>query len=79
VAFLRTLDRVGTVDAIVDVNPHRAGRFAPGLGMPISAPESLVQVKPDLVVIMNGIYRDEIGAKCRDLGLTAEMIALGDI
>lgn len=78
VAFLRTLDRVGAVDAIVDVNPHRAGRHAPGLGLPISPPGALAALKPDLVVVMNRLYRSEITRDLAAMGLAPEVLALGE-
>ena len=78
VAFLRMLDRTEAVDAIIDVNPHRAGRFAPGLGLPISRPEKLMDLRPDLVVAMNRIYRPEIAAALAEMGLAPDLVALGE-
>lgn len=77
VAFLRTLRAEPLVDMIVDINPHRTGKVAPGLSRPISAPSELKALDPDLVVAMNAIYRDEIAADCAAMGLTAEIVALG--
>jgi SAM-dependent methyltransferase len=76
VAFLRTLGEQDAIAAIVDINPHRTGKFAPGLGMPIGAPELLRQVRPDLIVVMNDIYLPEIRRACGELGLDAEIAGL---
>ncbi|MEO1688548.1 MAG: hypothetical protein AAFU61_11645, partial [Pseudomonadota bacterium] len=82
VAFLHALGRDGPddvpVEAIVDVNPHRAGKVAPGLGTPISRPEALVALAPELIVAMNAIYLEEIRADCARMGLRAEVVALGE-
>lgn len=48
------------VQNVVDINPARQGHFMPGFPTPIVAPESLVEQRPDHVLIMNPIYRDEI-------------------
>jgi ubiquinone/menaquinone biosynthesis C-methylase UbiE len=76
VAFLRTLGLAHAVDAIVDINPHRAGKVAPGLGIAISTPETLVSLDPDLVVVMNPIYLREVSADCRAMGLSARLSAV---
>lgn len=77
VAFLRTLRIAEGIDAIVDINPHRAGKVAPGLGTAISTPETLVSIRPELVVAMNPVYLPEISADCRAMGLSAALIAVG--
>ena len=77
VAFLRTLGIDGMIDAIIDVNPHREGKVAPGLGMAISRPEALIEIEADLIVVMNPLYLSEISTRCRDMGLSARLLALG--
>ena len=76
VAFLKTLGAEGRVAAIVDINRHRHGRFAPGLGVPIQPPAALSALQPRRVVAMNGIYADEIRADLGALGVTAEVLAV---
>jgi hypothetical protein len=78
VAFLRTLGVEGLIDAIVDINPHREGRIAPGLSRPIGLPQSLLKAHVGLLIAMNPIYRDEIAVACRKMGLDADLLALGD-
>ena len=69
VSFLRTLKATDAVSAIVDINPHRHGRFAPGLGQAIRAPQDLASLSPAQVIVMNDIYLDEISADLGRLGL----------
>lgn len=76
VAVLTTLGIVEWVDAIVDINPHRHGQFIPGIGKQIIAPAALCATPPDVVVVMNSLYKAEIQAMLRDLGLTSEVMLL---
>jgi ABC-type hemin transport system substrate-binding protein len=47
-----------------------------GTGHEIIAPEALVELRPELVVVMNPIYRDEIAAELARLGVDAEIDAV---
>lgn len=76
VSFLTTLGVGEEVGCVVDINPFRQGHFMAGTGHPIVAPESLTDYKPDTVIVMNGVYRDEIAASLRGLGLTPEVVCL---
>jgi SAM-dependent methyltransferase len=61
VAFLSTLQIPEDTDyVVVDINPHRHGKFLPGVGKQIMPPEILRQYQPHLVIPMNPIYSDEI-------------------
>ncbi len=60
VAFLTTLRLRDDIELVVDVNPYRHGRFMPGTGQRIVAPSFLASYQPDVVVIMNPVYRREI-------------------
>jgi hypothetical protein len=60
------------------VNPHKYGTFLAGTGQHIVAPEFLTTYKPDIVFIMNPIYRAEIDATLKSLGVVAELIPLGE-
>jgi Methyltransferase domain/C-methyltransferase C-terminal domain len=60
VAFLTTLGVYDEVEHVVDINPYRVGKFLPGTGQRIVAPTFLREYRPDNVVIMNPVYRDEV-------------------
>ncbi len=79
VAFLRTLGLQDRIDAIVDVNPHRNGKVAPGLSREIWRPDRLAALKPGLVIVMNPVYQSEIARDCAAMGISPSLIALGDI
>jgi hypothetical protein len=70
VTFLNIVDPAGDVIShIVDVNPRKTGRFVPGSGQEIVEPNALRELNPEVIVLMNAIYRDEIGSAVRALGL----------
>ncbi len=76
VAFLTTLNTIDTIEYAVDINPHRHGKFIPGVGKEIMAPEFLKTYQPDKVIVMNAIYCDEIGQMLKDMGVSTEVVAL---
>ena len=47
---------------MVDINPHKHGKYLAGSGHQIVGPDALVEIKPDVVVVMNPIYVEEIRA-----------------
>jgi hypothetical protein len=73
VAFLTTLGVDGEVESVVDINPFRHGRYLPVTGHEIVSPDELSTTSPDLVVIMNPVYRDEIREMLRVRGCEPEI------
>jgi SAM-dependent methyltransferase len=53
---------IGTdfIDYTVDANPHKQGLYLPGTHIPIRAPESIRQTRPDVVFILPWNLREEI-------------------
>ena len=77
VGYLTTLGLRDEIAAVVDINPHKHGKFQAGSGHEIVGPDALVDIKPDVVVAMNPIYVDEIRADLNRRGLDPELTALG--
>jgi hypothetical protein len=76
VAFLTTL-RVGQeIEFVVDVNPHKQNTYIAGSGQQIVAPEFLCGYDPDLVILMNPVYHDEVRQELARLGLAPELIGV---
>lgn len=75
-SFLTNLGVSDLVDAAVDINPYKTGMFMAGTGHQIIAPEALIDLHPELVVVMNPIYIEEIAAELDRLGLKAEIEAV---
>ena len=62
------------IDAVVDVNPRKAGFGVPGVAkLAIGGPEVLQSVQPATVLIANPVYADEIRASLAELGVTADV------
>lgn len=78
VSFLTTTKVGDAVGYVFDVNPFRQGKFMPTTGQAIVAPAFLAQYKPDCVVLMNPIYRNEVQADLDKHGVTADLLAVGE-
>jgi hypothetical protein len=61
---------------VVDINPHKHGRFLPGTGHPVVGPEYLRDHIPDVVLVMNPIYTVEIGELLKSIGLSPQLVAV---
>jgi SAM-dependent methyltransferase len=75
-AFLTTLKIDDEIKYVVDINPNKANSYMPTTGQKIILPTELPQIKPDLVIIMNGIYENEITADLKAMGLSPEIKCL---
>ena len=60
ISFVNFLGAGDEVAALIDLNPHKTGKFVPGTGHRVSSPSDLQQLKPDHIVVMNEIYASEI-------------------
>lgn len=74
VAFLTTLNVREQIEYAVDINPHKHGTYMAGTGQRIVGPEFLREYRPDVVVVMNPVYCDEIRRYLDRMGVTAELI-----
>jgi hypothetical protein len=73
--FSNLIDPGGSLFAcLVDVNPRKQGRFAPGTGHPIVAPAELEARGISTVIIMNPNYEAEVRAALDEIGARAEVI-----
>ena len=76
VALLTTTGIASEIEYLVDVNPHKVGKFLPGTGHAVVAPEHLRQYEPGVVVAMNPVYTQEIRERITTMGITADVIAV---
>lgn len=76
VAYLTALGLDGEVELAVDINPHKQGMFLAGSGRQVVAPAELASYRPDLVVVMNPVYLDEIRADVARLGMDADVVVV---
>lgn len=73
VAFLTALGESAGIDYAVDINPFKHDKFMAGGGQRVVSPEFLVDYRPDVVVVMNEIYCEEIAATLESLAVEAEL------
>jgi len=76
IGFLNILSIQELMPFIVDINPSRVGKYLPGTGQQVVAPEFLVEYKPDLVIITNSTYENEIKAHVKKLGVSCDFLVL---
>jgi len=75
VTFLNALHvSQDVVEAVVDINSRKSGRFIPGTGQEVIASEFLPLNPPDTVIVMNPIYEDEIKTTLAGLGVEASIL-----
>jgi SAM-dependent methyltransferase len=74
VAFLTTLDQENLIEYVVDINPNRHGHYMPKTGQQIVGPMFLGEYRPEVVIVMNPVYREEIMTELEGVGVTPEVI-----
>ena len=74
VAFLTTLEVSHEVEFAVDINPRKHNTFLPGTGHQVKGPVYLNERPPDVVIVMNPIYRKEIKSDLDKMGLFPEIL-----
>lgn len=79
VAFLTAVSPQSdeAIEYVVDINPFRQGHYMPGTGQEIVPPEFLAKYRPDTVIIMNSLYRNEIEAALSEMGVSPEIMIFG--
>ncbi len=76
VSFLNLVEAGDSIEWVVDINPGKQGSFIAGTGQPVVAPDRLAEIAPDVVVVMNPVYRREIESQLHEMGLTPEILVV---
>ncbi|MFN0158700.1 MAG: class I SAM-dependent methyltransferase [Bacteroidota bacterium] len=74
VTFLNTFAGLQDIGYMVDINPRKQGMYVAGTGQRIISPEFLREYKPDVVIVMNSLYKEEIRTQIAALGLSPEFL-----
>jgi SAM-dependent methyltransferase len=74
VTFLNTLENQDQIKYVVDINPHKQGKFVAGTGQEIVPPEFLQKLQPDVVILMNSVYMKEVRSIAESLGLETKFL-----
>ena len=75
-SFLNLLNTDGLVRYVVDINPERQGKFIPGSAQMIVGPSFLAEYRPDVIIITNPIYEQEIRQQVSALGVSCEFMTV---
>jgi hypothetical protein len=59
---------------VVDINPKKQGKFMASTGQRIVAPAEMADYQPEVVIVMNPIYEQEIRADLKQLGVDAQLV-----
>jgi len=76
VTFLTTLKVCDEIKYVVDINHYRQGTYMPGNGQEIVSPDFLRKYQPDIVIVMNPVYREEIRQNLNQMGLSPELLTI---
>jgi hypothetical protein len=79
VAFCTTLNIQKEIKYAVDINPQKKNTYLPGSGQKVVNPSSLPEINPEIVIIMNPIYRSEIKKSLYAYDLDPELVNITDI
>jgi SAM-dependent methyltransferase len=74
VSLFNTLAIGNEIPYVVDINANKHGKFLAGSGQEIKGPEFLREYRPDVVLVMNAIYLDEIRGQLEQFGLRPEYV-----
>jgi SAM-dependent methyltransferase len=74
VSYLNMLNIRDEIPYIVDINPNKHGKYVPGTGQEIVPPDFACTYRPELVVVMNPVYLDEIRKDLELMGVDAQVL-----
>jgi hypothetical protein len=69
VTFLNVLEVGELIAYIVDLNPRKHLKYIADTGQQIVSPEFLLTYRPEVVIVMNPIYLEEIQTLLDTMGL----------
>ena len=76
VTFLNILQEQ-QIKYVVDINPHKENKYIPGTGQQIVSPNFLIDYQPDIVIVMNPIYENEIRQMLNEMYLMPQLLSQG--
>ena len=79
VAFLTTLKIQDEIKYVIDINPNKHGMYLAGTGQQIMSPKFLKEYNPNVIIVMNPIYLDEIENMLNEVGITCELLSVKSI
>jgi len=74
VSFLNLFSRYYNADYVVDLNPRKHRKFIAGVGARFVHPNELPAINPDVIIIMNPVYKEEIEAELSKMKLHPQVL-----
>jgi SAM-dependent methyltransferase len=74
VTFLNLLPSAGIVEHVIDINPRKQGMYVAGTGQRICPPDDLRSLDPEVVIVMNPLYEEEIRGILAAQGLAPRLM-----
>jgi hypothetical protein len=76
ISFLKTYNITQQIEYVVDINPFKQDKYLPVTGQRVVPPEFIVSYKPDVVIVTNPTFDEEIRRQVQEFGLTCEFLFL---
>ena len=76
VSFITTVGVKDEIEYVIDINPYRHGKYIPGAGKKIMSPQFLKRYKPDVTIVMNPAYCDEIRQMLDSMEVSTEILSV---
>jgi cyclopropane fatty-acyl-phospholipid synthase-like methyltransferase len=74
VTFLNALRVRDQIKFVVDVNPYKEGKYVAGTGQKIVSPNFLDDYRPNIIIVMNRIYAQEIRGLLNAMNLNPHLM-----
>jgi SAM-dependent methyltransferase len=75
VTFANIMREHCEIEYVVDINPHKQKLHVPGTGQQVVGPDALKQLQPDVMIIMNTHYEDEIREILGNQNISCDIIS----
>lgn len=72
ISLLNFLNIQDEIEYVIDINPKKTGKFIAGTGQLIVPPRFLREYQPEVVILLNPLYREEIERSIHTLGLEVD-------
>jgi SAM-dependent methyltransferase len=76
VNFVNLIDEPSRIEALVDQNSQKQGRFVPGTGHAIISPIELAHPGDNVILVMNALYLREVEATLHRHGIEARCVSV---
>lgn len=76
ILFLTMYDLSDAISYVVDINPKRQGMFLPRTAHQVFSPDHIKVDKPDLILITNPTYENEIRTQAASFGFKSRFLVL---